>query len=257
MRPIDAAAERFDGGNAMRDAVATAVIAMALGGCGMSPEYTYTVPPGCPPQPAAPGCPPQPVAAAAAPLVPVQPVVAGYANPILIPVADPQCAWETVVDVVDDYFRIEHEEPVRVVGNMLTEGAITTAAEVSPTIFEPWRPETADMPQRIENTLQTMRRRAVVRVIPAQGGQWVDVQVFKDLEDARPEHATAGAATFRYDTTLTRIVDPITGQQNTRGWIAQGRDAPLEQRIIGDLLSRCGQAGGPVVMRGQAPGPAK
>ena len=42
-----------------------------------------------------------------------------------------------------------------------------------------------------------MRRRAVVRVIPAQGGHWVDVAVFKELEDVvKPEHATAGAATF-------------------------------------------------------------
>ena len=105
-----------------------------------------------------------------------------------------------MVDVVDDYFRIEHEEPVRMVGNMLTEGNITTVPEVSPTIFEPWRHDTVDPQQRIENTLQSMRRRAVVRVIPAQGGHWVEVQVFKELEDVvRPEHATAGAATFRYD----------------------------------------------------------
>ena len=70
-----------------------------------------------------------------------------------------------------------------------------------------------------------MRRRAVVRVIPAQGGHWVDVQVFKELEDlARPEHATAGAATFRYDSTLTGVINPITGEQITQGWIAQGRD---------------------------------
>lgn len=220
----------------MRNAVAATLIAMGLGGCCAGPEYT--VPPNCPPQEVA----------------PVQVPVAVHANPIFIPIADHECAWEQVVDVVDDYFRIEHEEPVRVVGNLVTEGTLTTLPETSPTIFEPWRNDTVDPEQRMENTLQSMRRRAVVRVIPAQGGHMVDVQVFKDLEDkVKPEHATAGAATFRYDSTLTGIIDPIGGQPNTKGWIARGRDASLEQYMIGDLLSRSGQMGTPTVVRGQDP----
>ena len=128
---------------------------------------------------------------------------------------------------------------------MPTEGTLTTVPEVSPTIFEPWRHDTVDPEQRLENTLQTMRRQAVVRVLPAQGGQWVDVQVLKYLEDLeQPEHATAGAATFRYDSSLSRVVNPVTGEPAVKGWIRQGRDASLEQCIIGDLLSRCGQPGG-------------
>jgi len=223
----------------MRNAVAATLIAMGLGGCCAGPEYTspeYTVPPNCPPQE----------------LAPVQPPVAVHANPIFIPIADHQCAWEQVVDVVDDYFRIDHEEPVRLVGNMVTEGNLTTLPEVSPTIFEPWRYDTVDPEQRVENTLQSMRRRAVVRVIPAQGGHLVEVQVFKDLEDViRPENATAGSATFRYDSTLTGVTDPIGGQQITKGWIPRGRDTSLEQYMIGDLLSRSGQMGTPTVVRGQ------
>jgi hypothetical protein len=211
----------------MRNAVLAATIATAFGGCGMGPEYT-TAPAYCQPQS----------------LVPVQPAAPVYANPILIPVGDYQCAWEQVVDVVDDYFRIEHEEPVRLVGATLTEGNLATAPEVSPTIFEPWRHDTGDPPQRWENTLQSMRRRAAVRMIPSQGGYLVDVQVFKELEDVRrPERATAGAATFRYDDTLSGIENPVTGEPIAKGWISQGRDTSLEQRIIADLLSRCGQQG--------------
>jgi hypothetical protein len=221
----------------MRSLVLTAMIAVAFGGCGMGPEYT-----------AQPGCQPQAVA-------PMQPVAApAYANPIFIPVADHQCAWEQVVDVVDDYFRTNDKdsEPVRQVGNMVTEGHLVTFPEVSPTIFEPWRHDTVDPEQRLENTLQTMRRRAVVRVIPAQGGHLVDVQVFKDLEDnRRPDFTSAGTATFRYDDTLTGIINPITGQEITRGWICKGRDVSLEQYMIGDLLSRCGPQGAPMVVRGQ------
>ena len=219
----------------MRNVAAAALIAMFFGGC-MGPEYV-----------AAPGCPPQAVAQ-----VPVQTPVAVYANPIFVPIADPQCAWEQTVDMVDNYFRIEHEEPVRVLDDALTEGTITTMPQGSPTIFEPWRRDTADPEQRLENTLQSMRRRAVVRVIPGQGGHWVDIQVYKELEDnRRPDFSSAGAATFRYDDTLKRIIDPIGAQPITQGWIAQGRDASLEQYMIGDLLSRCAPYGAPMVVRGQ------
>ena len=78
----------------------------------------------------------------AGPDPPPPPVV--YANPALIPIADPQCAWETIVDVVDDYFRIKDETPVRIVGNCTTDGSLTTFPQVSPTIFEPWRHDTVD-----------------------------------------------------------------------------------------------------------------
>ena len=225
----------------LHHAMRATVVATALAGGCMGPEYTATVPPGCPPVAA-----PQPVAPVAAPVV-------AYSNPIYIPTADHEAAWEQTVDVVNDYFRIEHEEPIRVLGNVLSEGEIRTMPEVSPTIFEPWRRDTVDPDQRLENTLQTMRRRAVVRVIPApQGGHFVDVRVFKELEDnLRPEHSTAVAATMRYDDTFTHIIDPIGQQAITLGWIAQGRDTSLEQYMIGDLLNRCGQFGTSMVVRGQ------
>ncbi len=201
----------FDGGMAesvMRIAVFSILIAIMPAGCSSGPEYIYA--PDCPT--GQPGLPPPPVVS--------------YSNPIFIPVADPHQAWEMVVDVVDDYFRIEHEAPVRQVGNMTIEGTITTAAEISPTIFEPWRHDTVDPDERLENTLQTMRRRAVIRVFrlnPEQGGYWVDVAVYKDLEDlARPEHATAGAATFRYDDTLNGIENPPVSDATLKGWIPKG-----------------------------------
>jgi hypothetical protein len=170
-----------------------------------------------------------------------QPAAMLQDNPMLVQVADHQALWETVSDVVDDYFKIEREEPVRLIGNTLTEGRLETFPEPSPTILEPWRHDTASPEQRIENTLQSIRRRARVRVIPAGSGYWVEVHVLKELEDVlRPEHSTAGAATARYDDTLTRIVNPIGGQEVNRGWIPQGRDCVLEQRILGHIRERLG-----------------
>jgi hypothetical protein len=230
----------------MRNAIAAALIAATLGGCQSGPEYDpqYACPPGF-----------VPGQQTSVEPVPLQPALPVYSNPVFIPIADPQCAWETIVDVTDDYFRIEHEEPVRVSGTCTIDGNLTTYPDVSPTIFEPWRHDTVDHDQRVENTLQTMRRWATLHVSPAQGGYMVEVAVFKELEDVvRPEHATAGAATFRYDSTLTGIVNPVGGQQIAEGWIARGRDPALEQHIISNLLARCGQfaqPAGPVVMRGQ------
>ncbi len=170
-----------------------------------------------------------------------QPMPVLHNNPMLLPIADHQRAWEAVVDVVDDYFKIEREEPVRLIGTTLTVGRLDTFPQGSPTVLEPWRLDAAGRYEITENTLQSMRRQAIVRVMPGERGFWIDVAVFKELEDvARPYRATAGAATLRYDESLDRLDDSVSEQEVKRGWIPQGRDTALEQRIIADLQARCG-----------------
>ena len=167
-----------------------------------------------------------------------------YENPAMLCAGDPEIAWETVVDVIDDYFKIREEEPVRLAGDVLIEGRLDTFPTVGSTLLEPWRHDSAGPYDRLESTLQSIRRYAIVRVIPAQGGYLVDVAVFKELEDVvQPIHASAGAATFRYDNSLTRVVDPVDEQGAHAGWICKGRDIALEQRIIHDLPARIGPAG--------------
>ncbi|MBN2578472.1 MAG: hypothetical protein JXB10_05725 [Pirellulales bacterium] len=177
------------------------------------------------------------------PVMQTPPGPAAFANPALIPITDPQCAWEVIADVVDDYYTIEREEPVRMIGNVLTQGRLDTLPSISPTILEPWRKDAVG-PERIENTLQTMRRRAVVQVYPDVNGAgyWVDVAVFKELEDLRrPEQASAGAATLSYDSSLDRVENPIQLDQPPQGWIPQGRDPLLEQRILEHLIARANE----------------
>ncbi len=157
-------------------------------------------------------------------------------NPVFVPIPDHVTAWEIVVDVIDDYFKIEREEPVRLIGNTLTEGRIDTFPKTAATLLEPWHYDSVGQFEQMEATLQSMRRRAVVRVTPIEGGHMVDVAVYKELEDvARPEHATAGAATFRYDGSLTRVVNPAGEQEINEGWINLGRDVALQQQIIRHL----------------------
>jgi hypothetical protein len=173
---------------------------------------------------------------------PPPPVVAQFENPALFPIADRDFAYDQVVDIVDNFFRIERQDRVRLIGDVETEGRIETYWEVGSTALEPWRGDSVGVYERAESTLQSIRRRATVRVIPAGSGYLVDVTVYKELEDLiRPDRATVGAATFRYDDSLTPYTEPVGGQPYTVGWIPQGRDVALEQKMVAQLLARAGQ----------------
>lgn len=163
-----------------------------------------------------------------------------YDNPIRLPPASPDFVWEQVVDVLDDYFEIEREQPARVVSGVATVGRIDTFPSVGSTLFEPWKGDSVTSYDRLECTLQSIRRRAIVQVIPAEDGSTlVDVVVYKELEDmAQPENASTASATFRFDTSLYRFGEPIGSQAVPSGWIRKGRDAGLEQKIIGQLMAR-------------------
>jgi len=169
-------------------------------------------------------------------------VVAGAsgASQIHVPVANQDWTWEQIVDAFDDYFRIERERQVQLVGDVLTEGRIDGFPRVGATIVEPHRRDSVGRYNRWESTFQTIRRRATVRVIPDATGYVVDVTVEKDLEDLpRPEHATAGAATFRNDSSLPSVpADAVSRTQLAGAWIHIGRDPALEQAILADIQSR-------------------
>jgi hypothetical protein len=186
----------------------------------------------------------QPIYAPPAPLGMLPP--APQANPVLVTSMDRDFVWDQVVDVVDDYFRVEHEERVRLVGDLLTEGRLDTYPRGASTIFEPWNRDSVTPYDRWEATLQSIRRRATVRVIPDQQGFLVDVVVLKELEDVpRPESGSislANAQTLRNDDALIRLTNPVGGQEPTAGWIGIGRDAALEQVILAQIQERLGPA---------------
>lgn len=170
--------------------------------------------------------------------------IGGCQNPVFVAEANHQRLWETVVDVVDDDFRIESEEPVRQIGAVLTEGRLQTFPKVGATLLEPWRGDSADSVERLESTLQSIRRYVEARVTPDRGGYWVEFLAFKELEDVvQPSFSSAGAATFRNDASLTRVVNPVGGQEVNDGWIPLGRDAALEQQLLLRLQSRLPGAG--------------
>jgi hypothetical protein len=168
----------------------------------------------------------------------------------LVPVTNRDYAWDQIVDVVDDYFKIAQEDRVKIVGDVVTEGRIDTFPVTGATIFEPWRRDSVNLSERWESTLQSIQRRASIRVIPDERGYVVDVSVWKELEDVpKPIMASAGAATFRYDTSLQRDTEfdpdpnripgdparPVGPRTPTAGWIYLGRDPALEQEMLAKI----------------------
>ena len=110
---------------------------------------------------------------------------------------------------------------------MTTEGRIDTTPKPGATLLEPWDHDSANSYERLESTLQSIHRYAVVKVHAVENGCgfWVEVAVYKELEDVRrPEHATAGSATFRNDITPNRSDNP--GQPVT---ISSGQSPGLTQ----------------------------
>lgn len=177
--------------------------------------------------------------------VPGPPITAGSVrlgppqNPLFVSGLDPEFLHNQVVDAIDDHFKIQREERVRDAGGVLTEGRVETYPQVGGTLFEPWRKDSTPGFEKLHATLQSIRRRALVRIIPVEGGTLLDVAVYKELEDvAFPEGASVGDSTMRYDLSLVRQQGKERLAPGSLGWIPQGRDASLEQRILGELRGR-------------------
>lgn len=165
-------------------------------------------------------------------------------NPLFVPAMDREFIWNQTVDAVDDYFRIEREERVRLIGGVLTEGRIDTHPLTASTLLEPWRTDSTPGYEKLHATLQSIRRRGTVRVIPTEGGYLLDVHVLKELEDLdKPEHATAGGATLRHDGSLVRQEGAAGRYSVSLGWTPIGRDLTLEQNILADLQARLNVVG--------------
>ena len=173
------------------------------------------------------------------PQLPVGAAPAAIPNPLQVPVTDREFFWNQLVDTVDDYFDIKTEQPLHMYGNVLTEGMIETNPLTGATALEPWRWDSTDGFERWHATLQSIRRRAKVRVQPQGSTYLVAVIVEKALEDVnRPAQGTPGSAIPRHDSSLLRLQDEVGRQSTTLGWIPMGRDVTLEQEILRELYAR-------------------
>ncbi|MEW4562520.1 hypothetical protein AB1K70_08340 [Bremerella sp. JC770] len=160
-------------------------------------------------------------------------------NPHFVPVRDYELMWEQIVDAVDTHFKIRTEQRVRVVAGQLTEGRLETYPRIGSTMLEPWHTDSTRGYEKLESTLQTIRRRCIVRVTPEQGGFFIGVEVHKEMEDVTgPSNAQMALDGVRFDGTLRSQESTSELGPQTDGWIPLCRDVLLEQRILQDILAR-------------------
>jgi hypothetical protein len=180
------------------------------------------------------GCMALPAGAPPALLVP-DPAVT-VENPLFVPLgpwSDPyNHIFETALDVVGEYFEVSYSNRY--------DGRIETFPRISPGLEQPWKPGSPDCYQRLEATLQSMRRRAIVLIQPAEdGGYFIEVTVYKELEDLpQPTRMLAGGSAFRTEPTVERQFEVIDAAVFESNWIPKGRDAVLEQLIL-QRLRKC------------------
>ncbi|MGB7328782.1 MAG: hypothetical protein WBD31_28145 [Rubripirellula sp.] len=164
-------------------------------------------------------------------------------NPLELPPANDVFVWSQVIDAVDDYFRIVREQPVQNSDGIILDGTVETSYQIGASLLEPWRKDSTAGFERLQSTLQSIRRRATVTVRPRGAAYTIEVIVQKDLEDTdRSQYATESTAAVRHDGTIVRQEDGYDDSPQTLGWIPLGRDASLEQVILRDIFGRITQA---------------
>ena len=170
------------------------------------------------------------------------PVAAQTVNSVFIANEDQEVVWERIVDVVHDYFEIERENRL--------DGIIETKPLVAAGILEPWHKDSVGLDNRLEGTLQSIRRRGFVNVTPAQGGYLVSIEIYKEQEDVvTSPDKSAGNSTFQENRPLQRDLTLVVGDAAPQGWIALGHDQALEDRMLRQIQQRL-VAAQPQVPRG-------
>lgn len=162
-------------------------------------------------------------------------------NPATIDNASYDLVWTIAVDVIEKYFDVAYENRY--------DGRIETRPVTGATLFEPWRHDTVDCQERLESTLQTIRRRGFFLIQPGPtGGFAITVEVYKELEDvAFPPGTfmTSGALIQSIEPTQEAVVtSPI---RPPTGWISLGRDLKLEARIIDEIQRKVASCSGPAI----------
>ncbi|MDR2762123.1 MAG: hypothetical protein LBB88_05930 [Planctomycetaceae bacterium] len=160
-------------------------------------------------------------------------------NPISIPSCDHEFLWEALADAFGSHFETEREIPIRLYDNVLTEGRLDGKPKIGASIFEPWHSDSVGCVERFDCTLQTIRRRAILRVIPQVGGYQIEVFVYKELEDnPRPLRSPVSTANIRFKDDVDIFTGKIDIEKDVAGWIMIGRDTAMEQRLLKEILYR-------------------
>lgn len=131
-------------------------------------------------------------------------------NPVLIRAQNDNDCWERTVDLLHDYFEIARENRL--------DGVIETRPKVGASLFEPWHKDSAGLKNRLESTLQSIRRKAFISVTatPEGGDIWWGSRCIRRSKTFRREgEIPRGARRFR----RTALCNGICG----RSWVNRRR----------------------------------
>ena len=140
--------------------------------------------------------------------------------------------WERAVIVLHrNHFQIARESKL--------EGVIETEYRGGSSVFEPWHPDSVGLENRLQSTLQTIRRRVIISMqSDGTGTMTVGVRADKEIEDLPGLAAIyEGGATFQESTPLTRDLDQVVGQTGPSRWLSIGRDPLLERQLLAQIQS--------------------
>ena len=138
--------------------------------------------------------------------------------------------WERAVVVLHrNHFQVARESKL--------EGVIETEYRGGSNILEPWHPDSVGLENKLESTLQTIRRRVIISMqSDGTGMMTVGVRADKEIEDLPGLAANyEGGATFQESQPLTRDLDQVVGQTGPSRWLSTGRDPLLERQILGQI----------------------
>lgn len=149
---------------------------------------------------------------------------------VLIPASQFDAVWERAVAVLNEnYFLIARESKL--------EGVIETKYRAGSNLLEPWHPDSVGFENRLESTLQSIRRKVVVSFGQSGADQIIVlVRVGKEIEDVPGLAATyEGGATFSESDPLDRDLNQVIGLSGPSRWLSLGRDPLLEARLIAQI----------------------
>ena len=150
---------------------------------------------------------------------------------VVIPGSLTEATWERTVDALHAFhFSIEKEN--RLAGTIQTEYLAGAG------LLEPWHYDSVTLGDRIESSLQPIRRRALVTLTPTESGVQVAVEVIKQRESPRgPTRHAPGVATYPENRPVQRDLNVVLDESAPPGWITLGRDSTLERVLQSAIVA--------------------
>jgi hypothetical protein len=166
------------------------------------------------------------------------PPVAAIGGASAVQVSDSQRdpLWERAVMVLNrNHFQVARESKL--------EGIIETEYRGGSSVLEPWHPDSVGYANRLESSLQSIRRRVLINMASTGPGvMTVSIRADKELEDLPGLAANyEGGATFSENQPLQRDLDQVVGQAGPSRWLSIGRDPLLEHKLMSEIMGRGGQ----------------